>query len=205
MRPVTEIVLVRHGETVWHGENRYTGRSDVPLSDRGREQAAALARWAATADLDAVVTSPSRRARDTADAAAAAAGRVAQVDPRLVEVDFGAGDGLTREEMARRFPTALEAFLDRPATHPLPDGEPGRRAVERVVPVVEDVCREHPRGRVLLVAHQTVLRLLLCELLGIPLDDYRRVFPRLGGAARTVVRPAVSGPAALLALNVPSE
>ncbi|NMO93557.1 histidine phosphatase family protein [Actinomycetospora sp. TBRC 11914] len=201
---MTEIVLVRHGETVWHAENRYTGRSDVPLSARGREQAAALARWAATAGLDAVVTSPSPRARDTAEAAAKAAGHVAEVDPRLVEVDFGAGDGLTREEMAARFPAERDAFLARPATQPLPGGEPGRDAVARAMPVLREVGSAHPDGRVLVVAHQTLIRLLLCELLGIPLDDYRRVFPRVGGAARTVVRPAPAGPAALLAYNVPS-
>jgi probable phosphoglycerate mutase len=202
---VTEIVLVRHGETVWHAENRYTGRSDVPLSDRGRDQAAALARWAATAGLDAVLTSPLGRARDTAELAAQAAGHVARVDPRLVEVDFGAGDGLTRDEMADRFPAELEAFLAHPAGHPLPGGEPGPQAVARAMPVLAEVSEAHPEGRVLVVAHQTVLRLLLCELVGVALDDYRRVFPRLEGAARTVVRPAPHGPAALLALNVASR
>jgi broad specificity phosphatase PhoE len=205
MRPVTEIVLVRHGETVWHAENRYTGRSEVPLSDGGREQAAALARWAASADLDAVVTSPSGRARDTAEAAAHAAGLVTRVDPRWVEVDFGAGDGLTRDEMAGRFPADLDGFLARPASRPLPGGEPGARAVARAMPAVDDVCGAHPDGRVLVVAHQTLIRLLLCEILGIPLDDYRRVFPRLENVARTVVRPAPPGRAALLALNVPTD
>jgi probable phosphoglycerate mutase len=59
----------------------------------------------------------------------------------------------------------------------------------------------HPDGRVLVVAHQTLLRLLLCSMLGIPLDHYRAVFPTLESTARTVVRPADRGPAALLRLN----
>ncbi|MDD7936901.1 histidine phosphatase family protein [Actinomycetospora lutea] len=201
---MTELVLARHGETRWHAENRYAGRSDVELAPGGYRQAEALARWAAGAGLDAVVTSPLQRAVHTATPAARAAGLPLHTDPRLVEVDFGEGDGHTREEMETLFPDALAAFLAKPASSPLPGGETGPDAVERALPVVDEVRAAHPDGRVLVVAHQTLLRLLLCQLLGIPLDHYRAVFPRLEGAARTVVRPAPQGPAALVALNVPS-
>jgi broad specificity phosphatase PhoE len=198
---MTELVLVRHGETVWHAENRYAGRSDVPLTERGHEQAETLARWAAGAGLDAVITSPLGRARDTARPTCAALGLDARVDERLVEVDFGKGEGLTRDEMRETFPDARAAFLERPASRPLPDGESGADAVARAAPALAESASAHPDGRVLVVAHQTLLRLLLCSMLGIPLDHYRRVFPRLEGTARTVVRPAAEGPAALLRLN----
>ncbi|GAA4903045.1 putative phosphoglycerate mutase [Actinomycetospora succinea] len=200
---VTDLVLARHGETRWHAENRYAGRSDVELAPGGHRQAAALARWAAGAGLDAVISSPLQRAVHTATPAAEAAGLPLRTDPRLVEVDFGAGDGHTREEMTALFPEALDAFLAKPASSPLPGGETGPDAVERVLPVITEALAAHPDGRVLVVAHQTLLRLLLCHLLGIPLDHYRAVLPRLEGAARTVVRPAAHGPAALVALNVP--
>jgi broad specificity phosphatase PhoE len=199
---MTELVLVRHGETVWHADNRYAGRSDVALTDRGRDQATLLARWAVDAGLDAVLTSPLRRAHETAAPAARAAGVSCRVDPRLVEVDFGDGDGLTRAEMRLAFPDALDAFVACPASHPLPLGEKGDAAVARALPVLREAAAERPDGRVLVVAHQSLLRLLLCELLEIPLDRYRTVFPRLESAARTVVRLDDSGPPALLALNV---
>jgi broad specificity phosphatase PhoE len=198
---MTELVLVRHGETVWHAENRYAGRSDIPLTERGHEQAETLARWAVEAGLDAVITSPLRRAHDTARPTCAALGLDARVDERLVEVDFGKGEGLTREEMHEAFPDARAAFLERPASRPLPGGESGADAVARAAPALAEAAHAHPDGRVLVVAHQTLLRLLLCSLLGIPLDHYRRVFPRLEGTARTVVRPAADGPAALVRLN----
>ena len=201
---VTELVLVRHGETEWHADNRYAGRSDVALTPRGLEQAADLAAWAGGAGLDAVVCSPLQRARRTAESAAAGAGLAAESDDRLIEVDFGRGDGLTRAEMAARFPDGLAAFRAAPASAPLPGGETGADAVARARPALRAWCAAHPDGRVLVVGHQTVLRLLLCDLLGLPLDDYRRVFPRLDNVARTVVRPSVDdGPAALVALNVP--
>ena len=199
---MTALVLVRHGETVWHAENRYAGRSDVALTARGRAQAEPLARWAADARPALVVSSPLARARDTAAPAARAAGVALRTDPRLVEVDFGAGEGRHRAEMRAAFPQALEAFLAAPSSHPLPGGEPGADAVARALPPLCGYADEAgPDATVLVVAHQTLLRLVLCALLEIPLDRYRAVFPRLDNGALTTVRLA-DGPPALLGLNV---
>jgi len=143
---VTEFVLVRHGETEWHADNRYAGRSDVALTERGLRQADALAEWASRAGLDAVVTSGLSRARRTAAPAARAAGLVAQVDERLVEVDYGDGDGRTREEMHKEFPEALAAFLARPASCPFPHGESGHDAVARAMPLNVPLAM-NPRSR----------------------------------------------------------
>ena len=71
---MTTLYLARHGETEWHAEHRYAGVSDVPLTARGLEQAAALAEWASTAGLAAIVASPLSRARRSAEPAAQAAG-----------------------------------------------------------------------------------------------------------------------------------
>lgn len=202
---MTELVLVRHGETEWHADNRYAGRTDVALTARGLDQAGELAAWAAGAGLDAVACSPLSRARRTAEPAAAAAGLDVTVDDRLVEVDFGAGDGLTRAEMEQRFPDGLAAFLAAPASCPLPGGERGADAVARARPALDERCAARPQGRVLVVGHQTLLRLLLCDVVGLPLDAYRRVFPRLDNVARSVVRVGAGGVGALLALNVPAR
>jgi broad specificity phosphatase PhoE len=199
---VTDLVLVRHGETEWHADNRYAGRSDVPLTPHGVAQAQDLAVWARRTPPDVVLASPLERARRTAEPAARVAGLEVVLDGRLVEVDFGKGDGLTRNDMRERFPADLDAFLAAPASSPLPGGETGADAVARARPALTDAAVGHPDGTVLVVAHQTLLRLLLCDLLEIPLDHYRRVFPRLDNVARTVVRPAAEGPAALIALNV---
>ncbi|WP_328743146.1 histidine phosphatase family protein [Streptomyces caniferus] len=200
---MTDFLLARHGETVWHAENRYAGRTDVPLTDHGREQAAALATWAATAGLTAVHSSPLSRARLTAAPAAAACGLTAHTDERLYELDFGQGEGLTRDEMRRRFPERLAAFLADPVEHHLPDGEDPRRAAERAADCLADLAREQPHGKILVVAHSTLLRVLLCHLLGIPLADYRRVFPLLHNGALTEIR-IENGRTALLSFNTPA-
>ncbi|MGA4957525.1 histidine phosphatase family protein [Streptomyces lavendulocolor] len=201
---MTDFVLVRHGETTWHAENRYAGRTDVPLTERGLRQAAALGSWAAGQRLDAVLCSPLSRARLTAGPAATALGLTARVDERLYEVDFGRGDGLTRGEMAEEFPDELAAFLADPVAHHLPGGEDPVAAAERAVGCLEEVARELPGGRVLVVAHSTLVRLALCELLGIPLARYRQVFPALENGALTELRLLPGRRASLLRLNAPA-
>ncbi|GGO65297.1 histidine phosphatase family protein [Nonomuraea cavernae] len=199
---MTDLVLVRHGETVWHAENRYAGLSDIELTPRGHDQAARLAGWAASAGLSAVYSSTLSRARITASASARAAGVELQVDARLVELDFGQADGLTAAEMHGRFPEARAAFEADPAAHPLPGGEDPHRAADRFVAALRDIHAAHPDGRVLVVAHTTAIRLALCGLIGVPLGSYRRLFPRLDNCAVTELRVR-AGQVAILQFNSP--
>lgn len=209
---MTDLVLVRHGETVWHAENRYAGLTDVPLTEEGHRQAAALADWAKSAGLAAVWSSPLSRARRTAEPAAAACGLTPQLDERFRELDFGEGDGLTRAEMRESFPERLDAFLADPVGHHLPGGEDPRLAVERATAALHDIACSHPEGRVLVAAHSTLVRLVLCHLLGIRLADYRRVFPELHNGTLTELRlaapgqtsGAAAGGAALIRFNAPT-
>ncbi|QFY12315.1 histidine phosphatase family protein [Nonomuraea phyllanthi] len=199
---MTDLVLVRHGETVWHAENRYAGLSDVELTPRGHDQAALLAGWAVGAGLDGIWASTLGRARVTAAAAAGKAGLDLRTDARLRELDFGQGEGLTSAEMAARFPEARAAFESDPAAHPLPGGEDPREAAERFVAALHDIAAAH-EGRVLVVAHTTAIRLALCRLIGVPLGEYRRLFPRLDNCALTELRLREGRRAALLQYNSP--
>ncbi|MEU7002898.1 histidine phosphatase family protein [Nonomuraea sp. NPDC046570] len=195
---MTDLVLVRHGETVWHAENRYAGLSDIALTPRGIEQAATLAAWARGAGLTAVWSSTLGRARRTAEAT----GLGVRLDERLRELDFGQGDGLTAAEMRERFPEARAAFEADPVAHHLPGGEDPREAAERFVACLRDITAAHPGGRVLVVAHTTAIRLALCALLGVPLKDYRRTFPNLRNCAITEIR-LEAGHTAFLQYNSP--
>jgi len=197
---VTNLVLVRHGETVWHAENRYAGVSDVALTPRGEEQAGQLAAWARNAGLAAVWSSPLSRARRTAEACAVDV--PLEVDARLRELDFGEGEGLTSAEMTQRFPEARAAFLDDPAAHPLPGGEDPVAAANRFTECLQEIAANLPDGRVLVVAHSSAIRLALCRLIGVPLSEYRRLFPRLRNCALTEVRLR-DGRVALLQFNTP--
>ena len=92
---MTRLVLIRHGETIWNAENRYAGSTDISLSPRGQEQAEKLAHWVSSVDLAAIWVSPLLRARQTARPSERVSGITARVDPRLREIYFGRGEGLS--------------------------------------------------------------------------------------------------------------
>ncbi|MEV0395004.1 histidine phosphatase family protein [Polymorphospora rubra] len=210
----TTVLLARHGQTAWHSPNRYTGRTDIPLARVGEEQADRLAEWAAGQRLTGLACSAQLRARSTAAPVAARTGLRARVEERLVEVDFGVAEGHTMDEMRERDPDAVAAFLADPAANPWPRGERPAAAVARAYAALAEIAAADPGGRVLVVAHSTLIRLVICSTLGIPLGDYRRRLPRLDPAAvcaislpaaPATVDGAASGVpgAALLAYNLP--
>ena len=199
----TRVVLVRHGESEWHAENRYAGSSDVGMTDRGHAQAEDLATWARAVRPDAVWCSPQTRAHETATPSAAALGVAPVVDPRLRELDFGIAEGLTRDEMRERFPDDLERFVDDPVQGRFPGGEEPTDAITRFPACLADVAGRHPGGRVLVVTHSTTVRLALCSLLGIDPARYRDVMPGLGNCTLTELALQPHGRAALLTYNAP--
>jgi broad specificity phosphatase PhoE len=199
---LSHLFLVRHGTTVWHAENRYAGTSDVALDPSGYAQAERLAVWASEARLAAIWCSPLNRARETAGPAARAAGLEPRVDERLRETDFGQIEGKTMAEAEQLFPEEIRRFKADPAAYPMPGGEDPHEAARRAVSALRDIALAHPHGRVLVVAHNTLLRLALCSLLSIPLARYRRVFPAVRNGALTEVRIEDEN-AALLQYNSP--
>jgi probable phosphoglycerate mutase len=127
----TPTVLLRHGQTSMSVHNRYAGRSDVPLTDTGVQQAAAAAKRLATAGIGAIVTSPLQRAVQTAGEVAAVTGVPVVTDDGFRETDFGAWEGLTFAEVRERWPSEMTAWLADPAVAP-PGGESFTEVSERV-------------------------------------------------------------------------
>jgi probable phosphoglycerate mutase len=139
---VTELIVVRHGETDWNRDGRYQGHADPPLNDAGREQARELARALADQPLDVAYTSDLRRAAETARIIVAGRGVKLVEDPGLREIDVGSWSGLTRAEIEERFPGADEH-----------DGESRDDHLARVLAAVLKIARRHPGERVLIVSH----------------------------------------------------
>jgi broad specificity phosphatase PhoE len=201
-RAVT-LVLARHGETVWHAENRYAGTSDIDLTSNGVLQAERLAGWTRSRGIATVVSSPVRRAIETAEPAALAAGVALTIVEDLREVGFGIAEGHTLSELD---PEIVARFRADPVAHPFPGAEPPPVAAQRCADALRGIAARHGAGPVLVVAHNTLLRLGLCALLGLPIAHYRQVFPRLDNAAVTEIAVPVDGrgsPVSLLSLNVP--
>ena len=198
---MTVIHLARHGQTPWHRPNRYTGRSDADLDEVGVRQADALARWAAGAGLSALACSDLRRAVRTAEPVAGRTGLTPLVDKRLRELDFGLAEGRTLAEVRAAHPAVVDRFVADPARNHFPDGEAPADAVTRGMAALAELSEAYPEGSVLVVAHSTLIRLLVCSALGVPLSEYRRRLPRLSPGSRTDLEFG-GGAVALLAYNV---
>ena len=172
---MTIILIARHGQSDWNAMRRWQGHADRPLTDKGREQAHALAARLAHIDLDAVYSSDLRRARDTALVVAESQGIDLRELPELREVDVGSWSGLTRAEAEERFP---EGFARWKAGYPgWEDGETYEAMTDRVLATVKGIAAEHAGERVLIVSHGGPIRAIHAAALDLDVHAYRRLRP----------------------------
>jgi broad specificity phosphatase PhoE len=195
---VSLLYLVRHGETNHNAEERGLGRADVPLSSRGRLQASLLAARFARVPVDAVLSSPLQRALEIARAIADHHALAVDVRPELTELDVGDTEGLTYAEIRERFPDFYRAWTgDDPVAVPMPGGESLAELARRLEPLSAELLAGPDRVAVI-VSHNFTLRVLVCQLLGIPVASFRNF--RLDLASVTTIS-IQHGRAAIQALN----
>ncbi len=176
----TVTVLLRHGDTLLSPEHRLSGLTDVPLSADGTRQAkAAASRLATGARIDAVVSSPLRRAAATAAIAATELGLTAATDDDLRETSFGDWEGFTLAEVQARWPEAVATWQHDPEQAP-PGGESFADTALRVDQACERILCAHEGQTVLVVSHITPIKILLCRALDVPLTAVYRMY--LGSA-----------------------
>jgi broad specificity phosphatase PhoE/ribonuclease HI len=163
----TRLILVRHGETAFTQQGRYSGRGDVPLSDEGQAQAMAAAGRVAgiSRDITAVLTSPLSRCVRTAELIAAGVGDpTVTVLPDLIECDFGDWEGLTFGEVRERWPEAMTAWLGSTGVAP-PGGESFQAVAKRVRGVMATLLSSYPAATIVVVSHVTPIKLILRDAL----------------------------------------
>jgi broad specificity phosphatase PhoE len=175
------IILTRHGHTDRSTPEQYLGqRLPATLTERGRTDAEALAARLEGVHIDRLISSPLARAVETATILAGHDGVQVETDERLTELDYGAWEGLTVEEIDRRFPGERAVYDESPAFHEVGGGESGLEVAARLGAFVEDLLnwweKEAGDRTCLLVGHSSVNRILLAVLLGVPIQDYRRRF-----------------------------
>ncbi len=169
-----KLLLARHGETDWNAAGKIQGQTDIPLNDRGREQAMALGRRLLEegVSLRALYTSPQKRAFETARIAGAPQGLTPQPLEALREINLGLWEGHSWEEVAARWPEEYAAYdRDRMNVSPT-EGESYRQMLRRVVPALKDIERRG-EGTALVVAHSAVIRGVLCGLR----TEWTHIFP----------------------------
>lgn len=171
----TRVLLIRHADPHHDGRGRCYGTFDLELSRSGIRRASELARGLAGLELDTVVTSPRRRARETAEAIAVGRSTLVTIDERLRELDFGELEGRTYEEIESERPALFRQWMERPTQVRFPDGESFPDLCRRAAAAFSDL-RERCAGRTAaVVTHGGVVRAILAEALGLPPDNVFRL------------------------------
>lgn len=174
---MTQLCLVRHGQTNWNLEGRYQGQSDVPLNEKGLAQAASLIEKLQDKTISAIYTSDLMRARQTAEPIANLLGIEIQLEPRLREINQGQWEGVLVDEIRARYAKIWSQRTIDPANVRPPGGETVREVATRVYAALDDIARRFPTGAVLVVSHGLSIATAVCRVKGIPVGQAYTVIP----------------------------
>jgi probable phosphoglycerate mutase len=174
---VSRIILVRHGHVRGIAPEIFRGRSDLALTEKGREDAVALGRRISRAhDIAAIYCSPLSRCVETARAVAHDLnGMVLRPDGDLNDIDYGKWQGRSFAEIAAVHPREFDAWRNKPDTVEFPAGESLHKLQSRVVNRVKELVSLHGSETFVVVGHDSVNRVLLLHVLGLPLSRYWRI------------------------------
>lgn len=192
-----EIILVRHGETIWNKEGRVQGVSDIELSNVGQNQARRLARSLKDRPIRAIYASPLKRAYQTASFINDYHNIDIQTDPGLMEMDQGDFEGQTYKELRAYAQDFLKQWTADPAAVTMPNGESFHdvqarawRVIERIIAHAEDA---------LVVSHNFTIAAILCKVLNISLSEFRKAC--VDTASKTIIQVGNGGEFTIDLLN----
>lgn len=189
---MTRLYLIRHGETDWNRQGRWQGQADVPLNDRGREQARQVAEKLAEVSFDAIYTSDLIRASEVARIIAQAKGdRIPIVlEPRLREIHQGEWQGLLVQEIQSRYAEAFRQRRMDPLMVAAPGGETALQVRQRALQAVRDLLAAYPNGNVALVSHGFTIAVLLTHFYRLPIEKVWELVPDNGAIIEIDANPA---------------
>jgi phosphoserine phosphatase len=170
---MTKLILTRHGHVEGIKPERFRGRIELPLTEIGVKQAEATARRIALVSKPvAIYTSPMGRSIATAKAIGAATQMRVKIDERLNDIDYGAWQGLTRNEAASKWSEEIAAWYRTPQLASPPGGETLQVVSARVIAAIHEILRRHPHGLVVVVGHDSINKVILLHALDLPLSHY---------------------------------
>lgn len=176
-RATMRLILVRHGETPWNVTLQYQGQANVPLNERGHEQARRVAERLRRLEPQVLYSSDITRAWQTAEIIGAAVGRTPVPMPELREIDVGQWEGLTPEELYRRFPDHMAEYRRDPARTVRLGGESYAQLQARALVALNHIQATHAQGTIVVaVSHGGTIRALLCHVIGLDLANFGRMW-----------------------------
>ncbi|HEY3310654.1 MAG TPA: histidine phosphatase family protein [Anaerolineales bacterium] len=169
----TRIYLIRHGSTTLSAEDRFSGGTEVDLSDEGRWQVGCLAKRLLNDGISAIYCSPMRRTIQTATIIAGPIQLKPVTRDGLREIHHGRWETMSRPEVEAQFPEEYASWQEDPFTFAPLGGESGVMVMARALPVIREIVVNHVRQTVAVVSHKATIRLILSSMLGIDARGYR--------------------------------
>ncbi len=163
---MVEIILARHGETEWNVTKVFRGRIDIELNQTGLKQAELLAEYLKEVNIEAIYSSPLKRALNTAEMIARPHKLAVEIAPGLIDFNFGKWQGLPLQEVQHSYKKLYAQWIKNPHLVQMPDGENLSGVRERALAVVDEALAKY-KGTVVLVSHRVVNKVLICALLGL--------------------------------------
>jgi len=163
---MTEIIVVRHGETEWNVKEVFRGRIDIELNETGRKQAELLAEYLSKVKIEAIYSSPLKRALKTAGTIAHYHKLDVKVADGLTDFNYGEWQGLPHQEVKDKYSQLYAEWINSPQQVKMPGGESLDDVRGKALAVVTSVVSKH-KGKVVLVSHRVVNKVLICALLGL--------------------------------------
>ena len=177
---MTEIILARHGETEWNLAEVFRGRMDIELNEAGMKQAELLAEYLSHLKIDAVYSSPLKRALKTAEMIASYHKLDVEVAPGLIDFDYGEWQGMPHQEVKDKYKELYAEWIKNPHQAKMPAGESLTEVRKRAIGVVDSVIARY-EGAVVLVSHRVVNKVLICALLGLDNSHFWNIKQDTGG------------------------
>jgi broad specificity phosphatase PhoE len=171
---MTEIILARHGETEWNVAEVFRGQIDIDLNETGVKQAELLSGYLSTSAIAAVYSSPLKRALKTAEIIAQPHKIKVDVEPDLIDFNFGKWQGLSHQEVKEKYRDLYATWITHPEQVRMPDGEALEDVSKRVIRVRNKVIENH-RGTVVIVGHRVVNKVMICTLLGLDNSHFWKI------------------------------
>ncbi len=178
--PSCRVYLIRHGETANAGQICFNGHFDVDLSPGGREQFRLISAALKNHPIHSVYSSDLKRTRFSAEIVAEPHGLKPIPHPELRELCFGEWEGLSVEEVNRKYPNELANRLKNIETFSVKGGESFHQLQDRVIPKFEEIVASHPHDSIVILVHGGVNRVILGHLLGIPMSNIFRIQQEYG-------------------------
>jgi len=177
---MTQIIVARHGETEWNASEIFRGRRDIGLNETGIKQAELLGNYLTDLRVEAIYSSPLKRALDTARSVAKHHNLNVNVNPGLMDFNYGAWEGLTHQVVKDKYRELYTRWLKEPHLVNIPEGENLGEVRERAKSLLDRVVSKHS-GLVVLVSHRVVNKVMICSMLGLENSHFWDIKQDLGG------------------------